>query len=87
MQATTKIKINSESITSFQENVAKPTKGGLDHFLGGRTIFWWFWKKNHSPRHLIILKKKKEKKKSIQLLISGTCRVATDGKSECPDFP
>ena len=43
----------------------------------------------HRPRHLIILRRKKKKKKylSIQLLIRGTCRVATDGKSERPNFP
>ena len=31
--------------------------------------------------------KNKLKYLSIQLLIRGTCRVTTGGKSKCPDFP
>ena len=42
----------------------------------------------HQPRHLIIQKKfVKKKKLSIQLLIRGTCRVATEGGSPLKEIP
>ena len=42
----------------------------------------------HRPRHLIIPKKIiKKKYLSIQLLIRGTCRVATEGQTQLREFP
>ena len=43
----------------------------------------------HRPRHLIILRRKINKIKylSIQLLIRGTCRVATEGGSPLKGIP
>ena len=43
----------------------------------------------HRPRHLVIQRKfiKKKKYLSIQLLIRGTCRVATKGRDEHTVFP